>query len=225
MQFHKIMEPIFALLGVKLFSRNLAQGGLGTLQHSLGFQSIYGDSIDFMVWDSGMTEKDGASLDIFFRQALLSGDRVPFLLGAGAVAQLTDLNVKMDADISNYGGGSSGLPECVTEVQCDKLPWATRYMKCGSEAQSMCGLHKWRSNCWVERPDVTPLVAQAESPESQVGWHPGFRTHQLTGRILNMFVLKALKEGLTKWQKAGKFQLLSCPGFVSQSVPNSCVVL
>jgi hypothetical protein len=208
MQFHKIMEPIFALLGVKLSSRNLAQGGLGTLQHSLGFKSIYGDSIDFMVWDSGMTENnDKAALDIFFRQALLSGDRVPFLMGAGAVGQLTDFNVNMDADVGNYGEGMTGLPECVTEAQCDKFPWAARYMKCSSEALSMCALHKWGSNCWIERPDVTPLVAQAKNPGGQAKWHPGFRSHQLTGRILNMFILKALKEGLTQWQKAGKFQL------------------
>jgi hypothetical protein len=158
-----------------------------------------------MVWDSGMTEaRDGASLDLYWRQALLSGDRVPFLLGGGDVHGLVGFNLNTDADISNYGDGSTGLPECVTEEQCEKLPWATRYMKCGSEAQTMCGLKKWGSNCWVERPDVTPPKKQLPAPGSQAKWHPGFRSHQLTGRILNMFILKALKEGLTKWQKAGK---------------------
>ena len=53
MQFHKIMAPIFARLGVKLVSRNIAHGGLGTVQNSLGFSSIYGDDIDMLFWDAG----------------------------------------------------------------------------------------------------------------------------------------------------------------------------
>lgn len=53
MQFHKIMAPIFARLGVKLITRNVAMGGLGTLQHAMGSASIYGDEIDLLIWDSG----------------------------------------------------------------------------------------------------------------------------------------------------------------------------
>jgi hypothetical protein len=43
MQFHKVMEPVFSYLGVRLISRNLAQGGLGTIQSALGSADIYGD--------------------------------------------------------------------------------------------------------------------------------------------------------------------------------------
>lgn len=57
MQFHKIMAPIFARLGVKLITRNLAQGGLGTIQHSLGSASLYGDDIDLLLWDAGKCSK------------------------------------------------------------------------------------------------------------------------------------------------------------------------
>jgi hypothetical protein len=53
MQFHKIMEPIFARLGVKLITRNFGQGGLGTIQTSMGSGSIYGDEVDLLLWDSG----------------------------------------------------------------------------------------------------------------------------------------------------------------------------
>jgi hypothetical protein len=53
MQFHKVMAPVFRQLGVTLVSRNQAQGGLGTVQSSLGFSSIYGSDIDLMLWDSG----------------------------------------------------------------------------------------------------------------------------------------------------------------------------
>ena len=53
MQFHKIMEPVFARLGVKLITRNMAQGGMGTTQASMGSGSIYGDEVDLLLWDSG----------------------------------------------------------------------------------------------------------------------------------------------------------------------------
>jgi hypothetical protein len=53
MQFHKIMAPVFARLGVTLISRNMAQGGMGTAQSSMGAGSIYGDEIDLLIWDSG----------------------------------------------------------------------------------------------------------------------------------------------------------------------------
>ncbi len=169
MQFHKVMEPVFGLLGVTLLSHNVAQGGLGTLQHSLGFKDIYGDKIDFMVWDSGMTEsRDSSALDMFWRQALLSGDRVPFLMGAGSVGALMYYNQNADADFGNYGEAIVGLPICTDELQCDKFPWAARYIRCSPEAGQLCADHKWRSNCWVERKDVTPTQKQDAAPGSQV---------------------------------------------------------
>ena len=53
MQFHKVMAPIFARLGVKLITRNIAMGGMGTLHSAMGSASIYGDEIDLLIWDSG----------------------------------------------------------------------------------------------------------------------------------------------------------------------------
>jgi hypothetical protein len=57
MQFHKVMYPVFARMGVKLITRNMAQGGLGTIQAGLGSGSIYGDEIDLLLWDSGKSTK------------------------------------------------------------------------------------------------------------------------------------------------------------------------
>ena len=53
MQFHKVMEPVFARLGVKLITRNVGMGGLGTIQNGIGSGSIYGDEVDLLIWDSG----------------------------------------------------------------------------------------------------------------------------------------------------------------------------
>lgn len=61
MQFHKVMYPVFARLGVKLITRNMAQGGLGTIQAGMGSGSIYGDEVDLLLWDSGKAEDDSRS--------------------------------------------------------------------------------------------------------------------------------------------------------------------
>ena len=57
---------------------------MGTLQAALAGNGIYGER-DFMLWDSSMTEKDGKAQDVFLRQALLSGQRVPILFGKSCV--------------------------------------------------------------------------------------------------------------------------------------------
>jgi hypothetical protein len=54
MQFHRIMKPIFARLGVKLITRNMSQGGMGTVQNGMGAADIYGRDIDLFMWDCGM---------------------------------------------------------------------------------------------------------------------------------------------------------------------------
>lgn len=81
MQFHKVLEPVLARVGVKLITRNCAQEGIGTLQHALGSGDLYGDEIDMIVWDSSMTENDKKSIGMFYRQALLAGKRAPVLWG------------------------------------------------------------------------------------------------------------------------------------------------
>eukprot|EP00543_Licmophora_paradoxa_P019371 CAMPEP_0202465672 /NCGR_PEP_ID=MMETSP1360-20130828/66345_1 /ASSEMBLY_ACC=CAM_ASM_000848 /TAXON_ID=515479 /ORGANISM="Licmophora paradoxa, Strain CCMP2313" /LENGTH=89 /DNA_ID=CAMNT_0049089503 /DNA_START=22 /DNA_END=287 /DNA_ORIENTATION=- len=52
---HYLMEPVLDKLGVRLISRNMAMGGVGTLHFSLAGKSLYGEA-DIMMWDSGMTE-------------------------------------------------------------------------------------------------------------------------------------------------------------------------
>ncbi len=96
-----------------------------------------------------------------------------------------------------------GIPETSDVVQAETLPFATRYMKCGVDNKSQCteNEHKFRANCWIERKDVTPPRKQDPRPGSQVGWHPGFRSHQLHGRALAMIVLDALQDAIDIWSE------------------------
>jgi hypothetical protein len=202
MQFHKVMEPIFGLLGVELRTHNFSQGGLGTLQAALGSRSIYGDEIDILIWDTSMIEgADDRAQDLFYRQAILGGNRVPFIFG-GRWVQLKTFHESGEADVGQFGSGMNKIPECTDEVQAETIPYAARFMKCSGERRDMCNNHKFLGNCWVERPDVVPPTKQDAEPGSRVAWHPGFRWHQLVGRSIAFTVLRALKLGLQKWKGA-----------------------
>jgi hypothetical protein len=174
MQFHKVMEPVFSYLGIQLISRNLAQGGLGMIQSALGSADIYGDEVDIMVWDSGMTEGcDGKAVDMYGRQSLL-GHHVPVLWNLNPDL-LKMYHEHCDADVGLYGTGKVGIAVTEDEAHVDKLPYALQYYKCDQEHGVMCRDHKYNANCWVDRPDVTPPTKQGNKPDNQVQepWHPG----------------------------------------------------
>ena len=173
MQFFRIMEPVFKRLGkvsiyyfttitniiikgVKLVARNLAQGGLGTMQTSLGSRSLYGEEVDVLIWDCGMTEPGDTGFDLFARQALM-GNRSPVLYH-GTSHILTRLHNETGADIFFMGNGNLGVPTTMDEEQVLTLPYATRYMKCDKQRNDLCGNNnKYKTKCWIDRPGENAL--------------------------------------------------------------------
>ena len=238
MQFHKVMAPVLRQLGVTLTSRNQAQGGLGTVQSSLGFNSIYGSDIDLILWDSGKNEKmvckkprfscccdspkyclpgmtennNPAHIDLFFRQALMTEGRLPVVWSAGGKFDLLKIFYnEADADIGEYGLGWDGIPETTDEAQVETLPWATQHLKCNEERPELCRHpYKFCATCWIDRPDkIHPTQTQYDQPHGQVKWHPGWRRHQLQGRVLAFAILQALRDAVSMLRNDG-----------SSSIPN-----
>jgi hypothetical protein len=187
MQFHKIMAPIFARLGVKLVTRNMSQGGMGTLQNALASSTLYGDEIDLLIWDAGMTEKSyKAHIDIFFRQGLM-GKRVPVIWSAGSTFDILKmLHEEVDADVGEFGLGLDGIPFTESDDQAKTLPWAVRYLKCEPEHQDVCKNHNdYCTKCWIPRDDgIKPDAEQAEHIGGQVSWHPGWRQVSVANNYL-----------------------------------------
>jgi len=200
MQFHKVMAPIFARLGVKLITRNISQGGLGTLQNSMASGSLYGDEVDILIWDCGMTEKGSPNhIDLFFRQGLIGGKRVPVIWSAGGTFDiLKTLHEECDADVGEFGVGTDGIAETESDDQAATMPWAVQYMKCADGANDVCKKHNhYCANCWVTREDgIKPEEEQQAKYGGQVSWHPGWRRHQLTGRVIAFSVLEALQQAV-----------------------------
>jgi hypothetical protein len=204
LQFQKVMEPIFARLGVKLTSRNIGMGGLGTLHNSLGAGSIYGSELDILMWDSGMTERGAPIVDLFSIQGMIGGSRVPFIIAEGSLAEL---HTHAGADVGKLGTGMRGIQKTDSVKTLEQIPWAARYMDCSPEMRTECGNNKYRGTCWIHRPDFNPKLAQKAVPGGRANWHPGDRSHQLEGRVLAFLVLRAIKQALDLWASAENYRL------------------
>lgn len=207
MQFHAVMEPVFYRLGVKLVTRNIAQGGLGTIQTALGGSDIYGSNVDIMVWDSHMTEGDDMSIDLFMRQALLGGPekRAPMIWG-GNFAVLKMLNTEAGVHVGELGTDVNSFNITHDNEQAKSMPFAVRYLRCSKENMALCNErhNRYRSQCWVDRDDVKPFARQDDMVGGQASWHPGFRSHQLMGRRLAYVLLEATEKALILWQEETK---------------------
>lgn len=200
MQFHAVLQPLLARLGVKLITRNCAQEDLGTLHHSLGFGSMYGDDIDIIVWDSNSTETEISSIGMFYRQALLSGKRTPVLWG-GPYGLLKEFYNHADADVMAPGNAMAGVKE--TRDNQNELPFAIRYLKCAEANKESCEnpLNKYRGTCWIERKDVIPPTMQLSTMRGQSDEHPGFRFHQIKARAMTIQFLDAMQDAIDTWSE------------------------
>ena len=84
-----------------------------------------------------------------------------------------------DADVGEFGTGMDGIEE-TTSANVDTLPWAARYLKCGTDMKDTCRQEKYCAKCWIDRKDgVKPTTNQRPSPAGQVSWHPGWRQDPL----------------------------------------------
>mmetsp|Transcript_36526 Transcript_36526/g.44056 ORF Transcript_36526/g.44056 Transcript_36526/m.44056 type:complete len:548 (-) Transcript_36526:32-1675(-) len=144
-----------------------------------------------------MTEK-GAPVDFFNKQAILSGERVPLILSAVHYDVVKESNDT--AMMGQYINDDSMIPETTWE-NYDSIPYAARWLN-GKE-------EKYNAICWEDRSDFTPEKKQGEHPSSQVGWHPGNRSHQWQGRKLAMVVLHALSAAFEKWEEGMQGQVNS----------------
>ena len=149
---------------------------------------------------SGMTEGASEHVDIFYRQALLAGNRVPVLWG-GPFNLLKMLHEEADVDVGEWGTAMDGIPEVESIEQAKDITWAARYLKCKAEVQDICKEEpRFCSKCWIDREDnIVPEAKQLDHPKGQVKWHPGWRPHQLMGRNLAFGILEALQAAVNIW--------------------------
>jgi len=163
---HETLSPVFAKLGMTFVGRNMAQGGLGTVQTSLCGGDVYGYDNDIVMWDSMMTEQQGtAAIDLFYRQAVLSGNRSPMFIMTQPTChrknvcnQVLALHDLYGVDIGHNAMSAwtepftSSVPRVQPEeANIDEIPYSLKYMQCEKGVTS-CDVdeNKYNSVCWVE---------------------------------------------------------------------------
>ena len=171
----------------------------------MGQAELYGEK-DFLMWDSAMTEKVGGDLDLFNKQALINGERVPIIFTRNINKLKTETSDKIW-----YGDivpGHEFVVKTTGYEQVLELPFAARYVNCDMEVQEMCSErknpNKYDAYCWVPRSDYKPEKKQINSFKSQASWHPGNRYHQFESRKAAMTILQGFKGALKIWEEGIK---------------------
>ena len=149
-----------------------------------------------------MTENNLIDVDFFLRQGLLSGKKVPVVWG-GLFQALKYLHEDADVDVGYPGTGLDGIPTVTSAEQAETLPYAARFLKCDDEVMHLCKENRFCATCWIDRDDVSRDLFDEilDKPASQVKWHPGWRMHQLVGRVLAMSLLDALQVAVQLWSE------------------------
>jgi hypothetical protein len=150
-----------------------------------------------------MTEgQNNDHIDLFLRQGLIGGNRVPVLWG-GTFGLLRSLHENADADVGEFGTAFDGVIAVESEEHAKTIPYAARFMKCKEEAKHLCDQEpRFCAHCWFDRDDgIKPKQGQRASPRGQVKGRPGWRAHQLTGRNIVASVFGALQAAVKNWSE------------------------
>ncbi|KAL7579687.1 hypothetical protein ACA910_021834 [Epithemia clementina (nom. ined.)] len=217
LQIQRILEPIFARLGVIMSARNFGMGGLGTLHNTIASGDIYGQDVDILLWDSGMTEKEKEARGIMAIQGLVGMDRAPFLWFERERDQiLTTIHNRTGADVAVYGDPAVLKLPVQSAEELEKLPWALQYLDCPSVMKEYCGTLRYNGTCWRDRSNFqwqgmdlsyTPTIEQLPVPGGRAGWHPGNREHQIVARLFTFTILWALRDGLKMWYETPDYAI------------------
>lgn len=172
LNFHYLLEPILNILGIRLISRNMAMKDVPILLSTLAGADIYGEA-DILLYSSKTEETDG-SLDLLYKQSVMSGERVPIIL--------TDKPGNFIHETMGHAWMGNLQPG---------------HELCGNRKRGPCNFNVFNSACWVERNDVTPETPQDLKIPSEA--YESYHVHQLEGYKLALLVLEALDGALQTW--------------------------
>lgn len=197
-------QNVFRSVGMKLTGRNYAMGGTAAAPEvALCAKEIFGQDIDVLVWDFGMT--DGGA---FWKQML-------YHLRAGLLDESRPLNIAYHAGGSNGGGRVTAVKEIenmglaamissdpvmdaalaavpdsfgLTGDEIDQLPEFVRNFRCGKQIENgdpYCKEEKFNLTLCPER-------------KFQTSWHPGWKWQAVMGNLAAFFLIEVLDDALTE---------------------------
>ncbi len=148
-----------------------------------------------------MTERSPADHDLFHKQAMLGGERIPILFDGNLENLETETGGMLWYGQRLKGAGAIPVTEGLDQVET--LPLAARYQVC-TPGVDLCAdrnnPNKYNDACWVPRSDYTPKQTQMKNVGGQAGWHPGDRNHQFNSRKTILLFLAAFDNAFDVWE-------------------------
>jgi len=191
----ELASKVFSAAGVNFIGKNYAMGGMGSgPELGMCMEQIYGSDIDVITWDFGMTDgRDYWKLALWGARGANHPTR-PFQVLMDSKLERKRLYQKMeDVGVGLFTkrgyGDMKDMAEMLPDYENDNdqtdVPESLKYLVCGGKMEEgECKKHKWNTTAYC------PKVA------GQVGWHPGWRFHQLDGSLLALYMVSMLNESL-----------------------------
>jgi hypothetical protein len=192
----KSLEGVFDSLGILFRTKNYAMGGTSSgPEVSMCMESIFGQDMDIISWDYGMTDARQPHLYGLWteRAALVPSRPIQFAFGQkGINYQNALVNAGGASFSSNLDNSRNILPSSDDpDVDASKLPPGLQNYLCNGhvEVGEPCKDHKW------DTKHTCPNI------KHQVSWHNGWKDHMFIGRMAAAFILEHLLEALDDLSK------------------------
>ena len=167
--FERVLAPAFEAAKIPLVVRNHAMGGTGSVPGSYCLGTVYGEDLDVMSWDFGMTEGNNIDhTDYFFRSALLR-DRTPMVLLSHNTDNQREALLKYYAEKGFEVGGirmnqaMTMTPPTTDLKQSKSLLFALQYLNCADTMD-------W-DECKGARYDCSGCKGPGDTCPGQVSCH------------------------------------------------------
>jgi len=189
------VKDVFSSVGIDFGAKNYAMGGMRSYPElALCMESVYGEDIDVLSWDFGMT--DGSNYDAItlwgHRTKLLSTQPVLFGMTFDdryRVQHFHDLErIGLGTvTLNNFHNILNILPDSLKLNDTQSIPPALRYYLCDGHVEphkEPCVSYKFNTEQFC--PNV----------QGQVSWHPGWKHHMLQGRLIGFYLLQRLRDAM-----------------------------
>lgn len=200
----ELLDPVLSRLGISIEARNYAMGGTSSAPEvAMCSREIFGDDIDILTWDYGMTDgRNFMGMELYFRRAAVdTRGKASFLalnIGGRALSGRQSVMQKLDEmgltalylDPGQQDRIVANMPDTFgkTETEIEEMPVLTRYFKCQGKVEKGdpgCGSHKFNTTVCPKR-------------RAKTSWHPGWRSHSLQGHLNAMFLLDLFEDALSE---------------------------
>ena len=190
-------SDIFSSVGLSFSSENFAMGGQSSAPElCFCMKEIYGIDMDILSWDFGMTDgRDYLKLKCWGSRASMLPNRPILAIIDGMQQRYKTMKAFEDEAGMGVFQMDSGqlskvlvesIPDALKDEKAKDLKPALKDMVCGGkvEESDICSLHKF---------DISRSCLNARV-KGQTSWHPGWKAHLLTGRMLGYFIVMVLSD-------------------------------